>query len=90
MAMDKRHIVALWSINALFLVLMLIASLTNDANGRFLGMNDAWSRIAFIGIIAVGLPLDILIGLLDRNGRRRATAIGIMLVYVVMTIPAFI
>ncbi len=86
--MGKRHVVILWAANALFLFMMLTASVLCDANGRLPGLDETSSLVIVSGVMLVGLVIDALVGCLDRKRRLIAVAVG--LVYALMLLPALV
>ncbi|MCY2929465.1 MAG: hypothetical protein NTV86_08215 [Planctomycetota bacterium] len=76
-----------WVINLLVFGAMLAASVFNDANGRLPGLTETASHLTFGSIWLFGAVADGYVGLFDKNGGRRAVAIGIAILYLMVLVP---
>ncbi|MCY2924359.1 MAG: hypothetical protein NT031_02805 [Planctomycetota bacterium] len=79
-----------WAINVLFFLVMLAAQTMNDGNGRYPGLNEASSRAVLIAVYICAFVTDGVAGIFDKNGSRRAIAVGFAIVYVLTLIPFLI
>jgi hypothetical protein len=81
----RKHVFAMWMANTVILILVLIASLGSDANGRLPGLDETSSILMVASLIGVGLVMDMLAGWYDRKRWLLCLAVGA--VYVVMIVP---
>ena len=85
MRLASHYVHLLWAFNVPLLVLVGVAGLLVDGNGRLPGLNEGGSVIAAAILLALGLATDGLLILLDR--KRRVLAIGVAAVYASLFLP---